>query len=71
MPPAVDEVLAIAMAKRPDDRFASAGEMVSALASALGEGLALPLQERARRLTNRMPWGREARPPTEPIVTEA
>ncbi|HTJ42154.1 MAG TPA: serine/threonine-protein kinase [Kofleriaceae bacterium] len=36
LPPAVDEVLAKAMAKDPDARFASANEMLAALRAALG-----------------------------------
>lgn len=58
-PGAVDDVLAIALAKRPDDRFATAGELVAALAAAL-EGVSWPdLRDRARRLTARLPWGTE------------
>jgi serine/threonine-protein kinase len=59
VPGAVDDVLAIALAKRPDDRFATAGELVAALAAAL-EGATWPdLRDRARRLTARLPWGTE------------
>jgi serine/threonine-protein kinase len=59
VPGSVDDVLAIALAKRPDDRFATAGELVAALAAAL-EGASWPeLRDRARRLTTRLPWGTE------------
>jgi serine/threonine-protein kinase len=36
LPEAVDDVIARAMAKAPDDRYASAGEAVAALRGALG-----------------------------------
>ena len=39
LPEAIDEVIARAMAKRPQDRYASAGELAAAVASAL-EGMA-------------------------------
>jgi serine/threonine-protein kinase len=65
VPPAVDDVLAIALAKRPEDRFARAGELVEALASALdAESEAMTeVTERARRLTSRLPWGQEEQAP--------
>jgi len=60
VPAAVDDVLAVALAKRPEDRFATAGELVNALAAAFAEQAAPPeIRERAKRLTQRLPWGRE------------
>jgi serine/threonine-protein kinase len=59
VPGAVDDVLAIALAKRPEDRFATAGELVAALALAF-EGVSRPdLRDRARRLTAKLAWGTE------------
>ena len=37
LPPAVEKVILKAMAKNPDDRFATAGEMVAALSAAVAE----------------------------------
>jgi serine/threonine-protein kinase len=59
--PAVDDVLAVAMAKRPADRFDTAAELAEALEAALAGRVALALQARADRLTLRWPWGRDVR----------
>ena len=59
VPIAVDEVLAIALAKRPEDRFATASALVDALEDALSDRIVPELRARARRLTDRLPWGNE------------
>ena len=50
LPAALDEVLATALAKRPQDRFASGGELVAALRTALGQSGASPDRPSARRV---------------------
>ncbi|MCA9676591.1 MAG: serine/threonine protein kinase, partial [Myxococcales bacterium] len=57
VPGVVDDVLAIALAKRPADRFATASELVHALELALAGALPDALRDRARRLTAALPWG--------------
>ena len=54
---AVDDVLAIALAKRPADRFASAGELADAFERALAGAITPELRDRARALTAALPWG--------------
>ena len=57
VPAAVDDVIATAMAKGPEDRFASCGEFITALADALGESpTALP-STRATDTSNPPPAG--------------
>jgi tRNA A-37 threonylcarbamoyl transferase component Bud32 len=53
----VDAVLAIALAKRAEDRFASAGELAAALIEALGRRNNPALRRRAAALLERQPWG--------------
>lgn len=55
VPTAIDDVLLVAMAKAPADRFASAGELATALASAAEGALEPGLHERARRLSPAWP----------------
>jgi eukaryotic-like serine/threonine-protein kinase len=63
VPPAVDAVLAVGMAKDPADRFASGAELSAALAAAL-EGRSQPhIEERARALLAALPWGTRLEPP--------
>jgi serine/threonine-protein kinase len=57
LPPDVDLVLAIAMAKEAADRFDSAAELAQALDAAARGRLAAPLRTRAERLLARLPWG--------------
>jgi serine/threonine-protein kinase len=55
--PDVDRVLAIGMAKKPDDRFQDAAELAGALAAAAGATLADGLRVRADDLIEKHPWG--------------
>ena len=57
LPPEVDLVLAIAMAKDAGDRFDSAAELAQALDAAARGRLGAPLRARAERLLARLPWG--------------
>jgi serine/threonine-protein kinase len=52
----VDAALAIALAKKPDDRFADAGELATAIEDALAGRLDPSLRERARALLDAHPW---------------
>jgi len=56
LPPEMDLVLAIALAKRPEDRFESASELVSALEAAARGRLDAPLQRRAESVLRASPW---------------
>lgn len=56
LPPDVDAVLAIAMAKNRRDRFASGAELADALADAGDGRLAPELRARAAALSARQPW---------------
>jgi serine/threonine-protein kinase len=57
LPPDVDLVLAIALAKRAADRFDSADELADALREAARGALDPALRARAERLLDAMPWG--------------
>jgi tRNA A-37 threonylcarbamoyl transferase component Bud32 len=57
LPPDVDLVLAIALAKDAADRFDSAAELAQSLDEAARGRLAAPLRVRAERLLARLPWG--------------
>lgn len=63
LPRAVDAVLAKGMSKRPEDRFASAGELVAALDAALAEGNHRPAELDDAPRTIRM------RRPPPPVVS--
>jgi serine/threonine-protein kinase len=56
LPRAIDDVLAIALAKRPADRFQTAGALAAAVGRALGGEVDAELAERAQRLAIRWPW---------------
>jgi hypothetical protein len=55
--PALEAVLAIALAKSPTHRFATAGELANALTAALDGQLDRALQRRADALLQDTPWG--------------
>ena len=58
--PAVDEILAIGLAKDPAKRFSSAQEFADALDQALIGELSQTLRDRADRLLLEHPWGMRA-----------
>jgi eukaryotic-like serine/threonine-protein kinase len=60
VPAAVDEVLLVAMAKRPADRFASGAELATAVENALAGRVDPAVRSRARRLARRFPWNLRA-----------
>jgi serine/threonine-protein kinase len=53
----IEAVLAIAMAKSPSDRFASAGEFATALEAAVEDRLPREIAQRAAKILTRTPWG--------------
>jgi serine/threonine-protein kinase len=57
LPPAIEQVLAVALAKQPDDRFATAGELAAALAEAAANVGSPVIAERAAKVLARAPWG--------------
>ena len=57
VPAAVEAVLAIALAKDPRDRFATAGELATALAEAAGGAASPAVVERATAIVRDAPWG--------------
>ncbi len=57
LPPDVELVLGIALAKRPADRFASGAELAAALRAARAGTLASALRAKARRILDELPWG--------------
>jgi serine/threonine-protein kinase len=62
LPPAVDAVLTIALAKDRGDRFANAGELAHAFAAAARNELGESLKKRARNILKRLPWGGTLKP---------
>jgi eukaryotic-like serine/threonine-protein kinase len=57
LPADLDAFLAVAIAKRPADRFASADELANALDAALASSLPHDLRERGAALVAELPWG--------------
>jgi serine/threonine-protein kinase len=57
LPPGVEAVLAVAMAKSPAHRFASAGELARALADAAAGKPSADIQKRATTILAGTPWG--------------
>jgi hypothetical protein len=57
LPPEVDDVLLIGLAKRADDRFDSTLELAAALHAAASGRLDDDLRHRAAQLAERHPWG--------------
>jgi hypothetical protein len=57
LPPAIDDVLAVALAKRPAERFESAAALADAVDAALRGELRADLVGRAARILARNPWG--------------
>ncbi|HET7503144.1 MAG TPA: serine/threonine-protein kinase [Kofleriaceae bacterium] len=56
LPADVDRWFAIALAKAPDDRFATGGELADALDAALAGALDPKLRRRAEVLLRKLPW---------------
>lgn len=61
LPPDVDLVLALALAKDPEDRFASALDLAAAMRAAAKGELDASLRLHAQTLLAALPWGRSAR----------
>ena len=55
--PAVEAVLAVALAKAPEDRFSTAGDLAAALAEAAANALSSHVVERAAAILHKSPWG--------------
>ena len=59
MPLDIERVLAIGLAKRPEDRFQDGAEIGDALEAAAADGLAPELRARADAVIEAAPWGRQ------------
>jgi len=57
VPGDVDRVIAIGLAKNPDDRFATALELAEWFAAAIDDALTPDQRRRADELSNKHPWG--------------
>jgi serine/threonine-protein kinase len=62
LPPDVDLVLAIGLAKRADDRFATPSELAQALEAAGRGELSRSLRARGVLLVRALPWGQTTKP---------
>jgi serine/threonine-protein kinase len=58
LPPDVEPVLAIALAKKPDDRFAAISEFVDAFRRAAAGQLDAAIRDRGRAILATHPWGK-------------
>jgi hypothetical protein len=56
LPADIDRFFALALAKSPDDRFATGSELVAALAAAYAGELDAKLRKRADSLVRKHPW---------------
>jgi len=65
LPAAVEDVLAVALAKNPDDRFTTANELADALRAAYLGTPDPQLAPRAARILDAAPWGALLRPEDE------
>jgi serine/threonine-protein kinase len=61
LPRDVDDVLAIALAKRAEDRFSGATELAQAFRAATEGRIGSELRVRASRILEQIPWGHRAR----------
>jgi hypothetical protein len=71
VPADVDRVIAIALAKEPGNRFASAIDFAAALRSASGGELSPKLRARADALVRERPWGSVRQAEPEPASTRS
>jgi eukaryotic-like serine/threonine-protein kinase len=69
--PQIEAVLGIALAKSPDDRFATAGEFAAAFAEAAAGVLPETMLERAEAILRRTPWGSWLRAQTRATTVPA
>jgi serine/threonine-protein kinase len=68
LPAAVEAVLAIALAKAPADRFATAGELAVALVAVAADAPPAAIIARADAILAKTPWGAWQRKPRQPAT---
>jgi hypothetical protein len=66
LPRQIDDVLAIGLAKHPEQRFATAAELAEALRAASEGSIAPELSARAAAILDKHPWGHRAGEYTTP-----